>query len=711
MFRTQVFVLSLFLMSVLLATATAESRTWTSRDGKYRFEAELIKFEDGVAHLKGADGRVIAVPFAKLSAVDQQFIRPKPSTDAAKTPQSFDEFIAASRWALGVGRISDADQYLSKAESAASSEDERKKASETKSLRDLVSQFWSAAISAGREVTAGSELEIGETIVVVVESENGRLVIRALGQNRRFMLDRPETIPSSLATALAKLKLAGSGADKVFDAFESLDPGENNKQLWAIAAGTRPTSPMPPRPEFASPSRTSPSTPTPFASGGDSRDDATASETSARAAMPEAAKIAAKTIEVHELFADDFKNAKDAKSKYELAKKLFKIATDSQEEDPAACVALVIDASRLTAEVGDARGSMDILDWLEKNFDDDQMVVRRAEALESAAKKVIDAQTTIFIADRGSKLIDEAIAADDYDSAAKALQTALVAARRTRDRNLIAEIQRLDKAIGEQRRAFGKIAAAKEKLKSDPNDADANMTLAIYYCATKGDWKKGLPHLAKAGDADLASAASGDAESPKDAGDQYALGDAWWKLSEGAKDDLAPHLKLRAAHWYEQSLQGITGLKKAKAQKRIDEASEISVASSSGGGAKKPAGVPDDAIAWKGNWYWFSTEKSTFDKAHAHATSIKGRLLVISSAEENEFVTSNLKDFTFLGIYKNNRSWVNSLGRPQQLFNWKRGQPSNGSREKNATIHPPEGFWDDHNTGESHYYVIEWGKE
>jgi hypothetical protein len=49
-------------------------RTWTSSNGKYTIEAFLVRKEDGVAHLRMKDGKVIQVPIAKLSAADRKFL-------------------------------------------------------------------------------------------------------------------------------------------------------------------------------------------------------------------------------------------------------------------------------------------------------------------------------------------------------------------------------------------------------------------------------------------------------------------------------------------------------------------------------------------------------------------------------------------------------------------------------------------------------------
>ena len=55
--------------------------------------------------------------------------------------------------------------------------------------------------------------------------------------------------------------------------------------------------------------------------------------------------------------------------------------------------------------------------------------------------------------------------------------------------------------------AFGTTVRADEKLKTNPDDPQANLALGRYRCFAKGDWEAGLPLLAKSGDAALASLA------------------------------------------------------------------------------------------------------------------------------------------------------------------------------------------------------------
>lgn len=125
----------------------------------------------------------------------------------------------------------------------------------------------------------------------------------------------------------------------------------------------------------------------------------------------------------------------------------------------------------------------------------------------------------------------------------------------------------------------------------------------------------------------------------------------------------------------------------------------------------RPRYAPDDAVLLDGNWYWFSSEKASFEEARRHATRLKGRLLTISSATENALIAARIKGPTFIGILKTNGVWLNSTGNRQQYFNWDRAheQPSAVEGEIYAAIFR-SGLWGDY-LPDRLLYCIEWGDE
>ncbi|HXT57545.1 MAG TPA: C-type lectin domain-containing protein, partial [Pirellulales bacterium] len=156
---------------------------------------------------------------------------------------------------------------------------------------------------------------------------------------------------------------------------------------------------------------------------------------------------------------------------------------------------------------------------------------------------------------------------------------------------------------------------------------------------------------------------------------------------------------------------------KAAARVRVDDVAPdtISTGSSSPDFEKKPAPpprprmAPKDAIYHQGSWYWFSDEQVTVQEAAAAAKRLKGRLVTITSDDENQFITEHLRGPTFLGLLKVKKIWLDPSGRPQDYFRWDRGQPSSSGGERFAAI-LRNGRWHDY-VEDRLFLCIEWGKE
>ncbi|MFP6613292.1 MAG: leucine-rich repeat domain-containing protein [Pirellulales bacterium] len=76
----------MLLVCLLLMAAPVSARKWTSSDGKFSVEAELVEAKDGNVRLKRQDGKVITVPVSKLSKADQDYL--SSMATAAKTPDA-----------------------------------------------------------------------------------------------------------------------------------------------------------------------------------------------------------------------------------------------------------------------------------------------------------------------------------------------------------------------------------------------------------------------------------------------------------------------------------------------------------------------------------------------------------------------------------------------------------------------------------------------
>jgi hypothetical protein len=57
------------------SAVAAERRMWTSADGKFTVDAELVEQQGDSIRLKKADGSVISVPVAKISQADREYLK------------------------------------------------------------------------------------------------------------------------------------------------------------------------------------------------------------------------------------------------------------------------------------------------------------------------------------------------------------------------------------------------------------------------------------------------------------------------------------------------------------------------------------------------------------------------------------------------------------------------------------------------------------
>ena len=86
LFTTLAFAACLLLAAVL----TAAPRTWSSSDGRFQVEAELVEFDGKIARLRVAGNKVVDVPVENLSQADRQHLETLNQGAAPPTPATAD---------------------------------------------------------------------------------------------------------------------------------------------------------------------------------------------------------------------------------------------------------------------------------------------------------------------------------------------------------------------------------------------------------------------------------------------------------------------------------------------------------------------------------------------------------------------------------------------------------------------------------------------
>jgi len=110
---------------------------------------------------------------------------------------------------------------LEEAQKAAGESSIKESVIPTEALVHYVGEFWSA-VSAAMLKLAGSEVQVGDTKVFVIETGPDRILIRWAGSNRNFT---KQTMPAGLARKIAENWLEKSATSKVIvGAFLAVDP-------------------------------------------------------------------------------------------------------------------------------------------------------------------------------------------------------------------------------------------------------------------------------------------------------------------------------------------------------------------------------------------------------------------------------------------------------------------------------------------------------
>ena len=223
--------------------------------------------------------------------------------------------------------------------------------------------------------------------------------------------------------------------------------------------------------------------------------------------VPDSAQQKAAEKIIREIFQAEFADAAPG-SKLALAGKLQAQAAQTAD-DPAGRYMLLILAANLSAESGDLDAMYAVLDTLAATYE------------------------------------------GDFSTATKFALGLAVA--NTKDANL------------------SKLALAFKILVDKPDDGAACLLAGKYLCFVKGDYDRGIPLLAKSPHPALSKIAKLDLARPDQPPAQIALGDAWWELGDKDTEKAEKQKYLeRAAFWYLKALPSMSGLTKAKLEKRIE---------------------------------------------------------------------------------------------------------------------------------------------
>ncbi|MDB5333404.1 MAG: hypothetical protein JWP03_4555 [Phycisphaerales bacterium] len=289
-----------------------------------------------------------------------------------------------------------------------------------------------------------------------------------------------------------------------------------------------------------------------------------------REAPPADSAQAGPTKLVRELFKSEYAS-RDPVVRRGLARKLFDEAAKSTG-DPAGRYVLLRESRDVAAAAGDLGDALNAADEIAASYDV-KSLDQRLIVLGSIGNAAQSPASTGELAEAYTQTSENALSSNDVVAAAKCAASATSLARRSGDAATIAHAAAQAKRVQEAQEFQRAVETARQKLRNDPSDPEANLLLGRAAAFKMHDWGAALPLLAKSKDSAIRSiakmelAATG---SVPDAAAMEAIADAWWALS-ASSGVTKNEAQSRAAHWYGNAVPELTGLKKTVAEKRVEE--------------------------------------------------------------------------------------------------------------------------------------------
>lgn len=288
-------------------------------------------------------------------------------------------------------------------------------------------------------------------------------------------------------------------------------------------------------------------------------------------APPEGPAHEALVAQFREVYATRWDAAQDATSRRHLCQELLTDA--ARQADAATRYVLLEQALALAAEAGDHGLATQVLDGLGAEFTVDLPAVA-VPVWVRLSQQVVAGEAPPVLKQLETQ-IDALVAADRWELVEALALAANALVRRLGDEQLAARTRARNETLRRWESRFRATEAARRRLAEGADDPAARQSLGRYRAFDLERWDEGLPLLAAGDDAGLAELARRDLARPAAADGQVQLADDWWALAEKATGPTRESLRRRAAHWYAQARPWLTGLARAKADDRLEQAGSV----------------------------------------------------------------------------------------------------------------------------------------
>jgi hypothetical protein len=288
-----------------------------------------------------------------------------------------------------------------------------------------------------------------------------------------------------------------------------------------------------------------------------------------RTPVPPPAEVEKSTKLIRELFKEEYAKTQP-KARLALIERLFKEAEETND-DPAGRYALYREVAELSAATGEVNSALEALNALHLRYrgvkpEQDEPVLKALTTKAAPAEALI-------LANHLLRAVDDAVEADDLDSAERLAALAVTAANRAKVLRTSSLATARVKDVEAFKRDAPQVKAALKALENGPTDPAASAVAGKYYCFQREQWEKGLPLLVAGNDAKLKAVAEKDRAAPKEPTELLALADGWYDLEAPA------HFKRsilgRAFTFYTKATPDLTGLNRTRAEKRVEELEKV----------------------------------------------------------------------------------------------------------------------------------------
>ncbi len=291
-------------------------------------------------------------------------------------------------------------------------------------------EFWRGVTQATASLRSTEELPIGETMVIVVEADRERIVVRAAGRNRTYAV---REMPTALIRAVVEQRFQkGSDTQILLGAFLAVDPKGDPaeaRRLWQAAQNSGADVGL-------------------LMEVLDYVPDGGPVQTASRLPIPgDGGKLAQARQWVESQFPTAYQDAPTIPVKADAARRMLEAARDSALNDEAVRYLLLREAARLAVEAGEARLALQSVEELGARYEVDLSHERRMVA-ESLSQSPAPASLHQRLASELLEAVQAALTSGDRDAAQALASAAVISARKARNAALLRKALTLLQSAG-----------------------------------------------------------------------------------------------------------------------------------------------------------------------------------------------------------------------------------------------------------------------